>query len=153
MLPTGLTKQPTGAARSAAEGNFAKIGAINEEEVTRKDFKAMRKSINEILDREIIRIERAAEWLDVARGTFHNWITSGKFTEADGLRRFGGTTRVHFPTMRARFHEGTLLQKPGDRGESRGEKAVGARASESNGRIDLLGSADVATTKPEFRIN
>jgi hypothetical protein len=113
----------------------------------------MRKAINEILDREIIRIEKAAEWLDVARGTFHNWITSGKFTEADGLRRFGGTTRVHFPTMKARFHEGTLLQKPDERGASLREKAVGAGSSEPSGRIDLLGAAEVATTKPEFRIN
>ena len=61
------------------------------------------------LGREFIQIEQAAKYLDISTGTLHNWITRKRFTEADGLRRFGGSTRIHFPTLQARAMADELL--------------------------------------------
>jgi hypothetical protein len=58
---------------------------------------------------EFIAIPEAAKWLCAKPNTLQNWITAKRFTEADGLRRFGGSTRIHFPTMRARAISGTLM--------------------------------------------
>jgi hypothetical protein len=61
------------------------------------------------MHREVLTIAEAAAWLRIVPGTLHNWITYGRFTTSDGLMRLGGSTRVHFPTMRARAMAGDLL--------------------------------------------
>jgi hypothetical protein len=58
---------------------------------------------------EFLTIGEAAAWLKAAPNTLQNWITLKRFTAADGLRRFGGLTRIHFPTMRKRAIADTLL--------------------------------------------
>jgi hypothetical protein len=62
------------------------------------------------LEPELIRIERAAKWLDIQPNTLHHWIMDGKFTEQDGLCRIGGVTRIHFPTLKARTRRNALLR-------------------------------------------
>jgi hypothetical protein len=59
--------------------------------------------------RECGRIRDAARFLDIAPATLTNWITLKKFTKADGLRKMGDrATRIHMPTLKARFADGTL---------------------------------------------
>lgn len=58
---------------------------------------------------EILTVDEAAVWLRIKPGTLWNWITSGKFSANDGLLHFGGATRVHFPTLRARAISGDLM--------------------------------------------
>lgn len=59
--------------------------------------------------RECVKLGDAARYLDCSQGTLENWIGAKKFTKADGLRRVGGLTRIHMPTLRARFASGTLM--------------------------------------------
>jgi hypothetical protein len=54
-------------------------------------------------------VVQAAAYLQTAAQTLWNWISQEKFTHADGLRRFGGNTRIHFPTLRERAVAGTLM--------------------------------------------
>lgn len=58
---------------------------------------------------EIVTPHEAAAWLRVTVSTFYNWVSEGKFTNADGLRHVGGASRVHFPTLRQRTLEGELM--------------------------------------------
>ena len=60
--------------------------------------------------RDFLTTEEAAAYLNIKRGTLLNWISLKKFTEADGLRRFGGATRIHFPTLKARAMADMLLK-------------------------------------------
>ena len=60
-------------------------------------------------DFEWLRIEEAAEYLRVNRRTLENWISAKRFTAADGHRHFGGLTRIHFPTLKARALAGKLI--------------------------------------------
>jgi excisionase family DNA binding protein len=62
------------------------------------------------LGREFITIQKAARYLAVSQSTLQNWITRKRFTEADGLRRFGGSTRIYFPTLEARALADELLK-------------------------------------------
>jgi hypothetical protein len=61
--------------------------------------------------RELVRTADAARYLGCASGTLSNWITYKKFTRADGLRKIGGITRIHMPTLRARVLDDTLMKK------------------------------------------
>jgi hypothetical protein len=58
---------------------------------------------------EFVMVPKAAHWLDISPLTLQNWISRKRFTAADGLRRFGGSTRIHFPTLKARALAGELL--------------------------------------------
>jgi hypothetical protein len=62
------------------------------------------------LDQECVKLSEAAEYLHCSQGTLENWISAKKFTKADGLRKVGGLSRVHMPTLRARFADGTLME-------------------------------------------
>lgn len=61
------------------------------------------------MEPEFVRIPEAAKYLDISVGTLHNWITRKRFTAADGLRHFGGSTRIHLPTLKARATANELL--------------------------------------------
>lgn len=54
------------------------------------------------MEREFVKIAEAARFLAISQATLQNWIARKYFTAADGLRRFGGSTRIHMPTLRAR---------------------------------------------------
>jgi hypothetical protein len=73
--------------------------------------------------------------------TRYNWITLGKFTEADGLRRFGGSTRIHLPIMKERVHEDTFFCKPGARPPNfrtlKKRRASAAKPVEAERPVDL----------------
>lgn len=60
---------------------------------------------------DCVRLSAAARYLDCSQGTLENWISARKFTRADGLRKVGGLTRIHLPTLKARFADGTLMAK------------------------------------------
>jgi Helix-turn-helix domain len=62
------------------------------------------------LKQECVTPSEAAEYLHCSQGTLENWISAKKFTKADGLRKVGGLSRVHMPTLRARFADGTLME-------------------------------------------
>jgi hypothetical protein len=64
-------------------------------------------------DADLVRISAAAKYLDISPGTLTNWITYKKFTKADGLRKMGGVTRIHMPTLKARSADGTLTAMAG----------------------------------------
>ena len=49
------------------------------------------------MDKEFITTAEAAGFLSLSPTTLQNWITRKRFTEADGLRRFGGSTRITLP--------------------------------------------------------
>jgi hypothetical protein len=78
-----------------------------------RSLKGMAK-VDAIPDKECIRLDEAARYLQCSPGTLSNWIYPGKFTDADGLRKIGGLSRVHLPTLRARFEDGTLLSGKAD---------------------------------------
>jgi hypothetical protein len=78
--------------------------------------KAVRPIDTHPLELECVKLGEAAEYLHCSQGTLENWISAKKFTKADGLRKVGGLSRVHMPTLRARFADGTLMEvkPPGD---------------------------------------
>lgn len=82
-----------------------------------------------VSSRECITLQDAAKYLICSQGTLMNWISAKKFTEADGLRRVGGLSRVHFPTLRARFADGTLMMTM--------EQSRPAKPKRRNARLDL----------------
>jgi hypothetical protein len=71
----------------------------------------LRPKLKDEANRELVRISDAARYLGCASGTLSNWITYKKFTRADGLRKMGGITRIHMPTLRARVLNDTLMKK------------------------------------------
>jgi Helix-turn-helix domain len=62
------------------------------------------------MEKEFGTIAEAAKYLDISPATLQNWITRKRFTAADGLRHFGGSTRIHLPTLQARAMANELLK-------------------------------------------
>jgi hypothetical protein len=62
------------------------------------------------MDAEWGMVQEAAKYLRISPGTLFNWITRKQFTDADGLRRFGGSTRIHMPTLKARAMANEVLK-------------------------------------------
>jgi hypothetical protein len=52
---------------------------------------------------------RSSQILGISERTLQDWITSGYFTDRDGLRRYGDLVRVHLPTMYRRLESGELM--------------------------------------------
>jgi hypothetical protein len=61
--------------------------------------------------RECVTLGEAARFLCCSQGTLENWVSAKKFTAVDGYRKVGGLSRVHMPTLRARFADGSLMGK------------------------------------------
>ena len=57
-----------------------------------------------------IDLDRSSQILGVSQHTLQEWITSGHFTDRDGLRRYGSLVRVHLPTMYRRLESGELME-------------------------------------------
>jgi len=66
-------------------------------------------SIPRSVEREILTIEEAADWLRTKPKTLQNYIYEKRFTASDGLRNIGNRKVVHFPTLQARVIAGTLM--------------------------------------------
>jgi hypothetical protein len=57
-----------------------------------------------------IDLDRSSQILGVSQRTLQDWITSGHFTDRDGLRQYGRLVRIHLPTMYRRLESGELME-------------------------------------------
>jgi Helix-turn-helix domain len=69
-------------------------------------------SMERTIQPEFLTIAEAAAWMRISPNTLINWISQKKFGFDDGLRRFGGSTRIHFPTLRERILSAALTPRP-----------------------------------------
>lgn len=61
------------------------------------------------LNGDIAKIDVAAQYLNISPLTLRDYIYHRKFTAKDGLRRIGGSIRIHMPTLIARVEADTLM--------------------------------------------
>jgi hypothetical protein len=86
---------------------------------------------------DCITLAEAAKYLICSQSTLMNWITYKKFTEADGLRRVGGLSRVYFPTLKARFADGTLMKNGNGQKKAGIPTAKPRAATKRRNRLEL----------------